>query len=266
MNLHTTMTFHVHPILRLTAIALVLTLATQAQQPTAQPLTFEVATVKPTARTDGNWRLQPKPDGYTGDDISLLHLIQEAYGIYNKNLVTGGPPWVDNDKFDLEGKFDAAAIPSAKNLTSRQRAAMLQPLLADRFHLNVHHETKEFPVYNLVVAKGGPQLKESDPASLDPAEPGCHVSRSGYHGCSMSSLAYWLLYRAGRTVIDKTGLTGLYDYTVAYSEAGTPADSRAAAYPDIFTALQEQLGLKLEPSTAPLDVLVIDSAEKPTAN
>lgn len=243
--------------------------AQQTASDSPKQVTFEVATIKPTARTDGLFRLRPTADGYSGNDISLFYLIQEAYGVYDKKFVTGGPPWIDNDKFDLEAKFDPAAIPNAKNLTNRQRGKMLQEmlqsLLAERFKLKVHYETKEFPVYNLVVAKGGPRLKESDPASLDPAVPGCYVSRSGYHGCTTLALTDWLR-ASGRTVIDKTGLTGRYDFTLSYSDLNTPADSPVAARPSIFTALQEQLGLKLEPSSAPLDVLVIDSAEKPSDN
>jgi uncharacterized protein (TIGR03435 family) len=238
-----------------------------APPPTAAPLTFEIATIKPTARTDGAWRLQPIPDGYTGMDVSLFKLVQEAYGVFDAKLVTGGPPWIDRDKFDLEAKFNAAEIPNAKNLPYRQRADMLQPLLADRFHLKVHFEKKEFPVFNLVIAKGGPKIHESRPATIDDGGIGitCHSTATGDYGCTIANLVGLLRYSTGRTVIDKTGLTGRYDYFLHASRADSPNPTDTDA-PSVFTAVQEQLGLKLEPATAPLDVLVIDSAEKPTAN
>jgi uncharacterized protein (TIGR03435 family) len=205
--------------------------------------------------------------------VSLFKLVGEAYCIFDPKLITGGPPWIDRDKFDLEAKFDAASDPGAKNLTYCQRSSMLQPLLADRFHLKVHFETKDFPVYNLVLAKGGPKFQQAKPENIDDNGIGitCHVTRESLgdtqrQGCTVASLTDLLRYNTGRTVIDKTGLTGLYDFELHWSSDNTPADSPAAAYPTIFTAVQEQLGLKLESSTAPLDVLVIDSAEMPTPN
>jgi uncharacterized protein (TIGR03435 family) len=235
----------------------------------AQPLTFDVVTIKPHGQGAG-WRLQPTPDGYTAANVSLLKLVQEAYGIFDPKLITGGPSWIDKDKFDLEAKFDPSEIPNAKDLTYRQRADMLRPLLADRFHLKVHFETKDFPAYNLVIAKGGLKFQQTKQDTIDGKGIGItctHLRGGAVEGCSMANLADSLRYPTGRTVIDKTGLTGLYDYpTLVYSTDNTPANSPAAAYPSIFTAVQEQLGLKLEPSTAPLDILVIDSAEPPTPN
>lgn len=239
----------------------------------AKVLTFEVATIKPTARTDGSWRLEPTPDGFTGMDISLLKLVGEAYGIYDANLLTGGPPWIDRDRFDLEAKFNAAELPGANNLTSRQRADMLRPLLADRFHLKVHFEPKEFPVYNLVIGKGGPKLHPTKPEDVTQTVGGaaCLFSRSrrGYiqvQGCTMKDMEDAFRSFSGRTVFDHTGLTARYDFDLTWTPENTPADSPEATGASIFTALQEQLGLKLEPATAPLDVLVIDSAEKPSEN
>jgi uncharacterized protein (TIGR03435 family) len=194
-----------------------------------------------------------------------LHLVHEAYGLFDAKLISGGPAWIDRDKFDLEAKFDAASAPDAK-LTYRQRADMLQPLLADRFKLKFHHETKQFPVFDLVIAKGGPKLQPSPPEHLTVKGVGggtCLISRGGFEGCDVDKLIGTLRYASGRTVIDKTGLTGRYDFSLHWSPENTPPDSPNAG-PSVFTAVQEQLGLKLEPATAPLDVLVIDSAEKPS--
>lgn len=240
---------------------------------TAKPLVFEVVTIKPTARTDGAWRLQPTPDGYTGMDISLYKLVQEAYGIFEYKLVTGGPDWIDKDKFDFAAKFDPADIPSGEDLTYRQRADMLRAVLADRFQLKVHREKKDFPVFNLVVAKDGLKLAPSSHEDLNgrTGAPTCSIreSRAGVLAakqCLPDAIATLLRSSLRRTVIDKTGLTGRYDFELHWMPDNTPADSPLAGGPSIFTAVQEQLGLKLEPSTAPLDVLVIDSAEKPTPN
>jgi uncharacterized protein (TIGR03435 family) len=237
---------------------------------TTKPLTFEVATIKPTATTDF-WRLLPTPDGYTATNVSLFKLIGEAYGIVDPKLISGGPHWIDRDKFDLEAKFDAASVPGAQNLTHTQRAAMLQPLLADRFHLKLHHETKYLPVFNLVLAKGDPKLQPTPGAPDDMISSTCQYTRGpGYAQaarCSMNNLVDALRDITGRTVIDKTSLTGLFNYTLRWTPDNAPAPAASdTPAPDIFTAIQEQLGLKLEPSTAPLDVLVIDSAEKPTPN
>jgi uncharacterized protein (TIGR03435 family) len=240
-------------------------------------ITFDVVTVKPHDQSvrPNAWRLQPTPDGYTASNVSLLKLVGEAYGIFDAKLLTGGPPWIDADKFDLEAKFDAASIPDAKNLTYRQRADMLQSLLADRFHLKAHFETKDFPVYSLVVAKGGPKLIETKPEDIrndSTGMPACLGGRNAKTliytavGCHTRDLETLLRYAAGRTVIDKTGLTARYDFELRWSSDNTPANSPAAEYPSIFTAVQEQLGLKLEPSTAPLSILIIDSAEKPSEN
>jgi uncharacterized protein (TIGR03435 family) len=256
----------------LVALAAPAALAQPPATPTAaaaQPLTFDVVTIKPHGQGAG-WRLQPTPDGYTATNVSLLKLIGEAYGIFDPKLMTGGPPWIDKDKFDLEAKFDPSEIPNAKDLTYRQRADMLRAVLADRFHLKVHFESKDFPAYNLVIAKGGLKFQQTKQDTIDGKGIGItctHLRGGAVEGCSMANLADSLRYPTGRTVIDKTGLTGLYDYpTLVYSTDNTPANSPAAAYPSIFTAVQEQLGLKLEPSTAPLDILVIDSAEPPTPN
>jgi len=236
----------------------------------AKPLAFEVVTIKPDTISRG-WRLQPTPDGYTGMNISLYKLVQEAYGIFDSDFLTGGPSWIDTDKFDLEAKFDPADIPNAKDLTYRQRADMLRAVLADRFQLKVHFQKKEFPVY-LVVANGGPKLKETQPSELaenDTGMCGQRLDSSGQRvhvGCTLSTVTDLLHRLTGRNIIDKTGLTSRYDYSLHATAANASVETADPSAPSVFTAVQEQLGLKLEPSTAPLDVLVIDSAQKPTPN
>jgi len=260
-------------------VAALLGCAAVAQQATAPAPTaatavpaFEVATIKPAARTT-SWRLEATPDGYTGMNVSLLNLVGEAYGIFDAKLITGGPPWIDRDKFDLEAKFNAAEIPDAKNLTYRQRADMLQSLLASRFHLKVHRENREFPVYVLVIAKGGPKLEQTKPEDVTQTVGGasCLFRRSGrghaqLQGCMPKDLEGLLRSATGRTVIDKTGITTRSDFELRWTPDDTPADAPESTGESIFTALQEQLGLKLVPTTAPLSILVIDSASRPSEN
>ena len=242
------------------------------QRAAANVLAFDVATIKPTARTDKAWQLLPTPDGYTGMNVSLRKLIELAYGVLDGKLILGGPPWIDSAKFDMEAKFDPTQVPDLKDLTYRQRADMLQPLLADRLKLKLHHESRDFPVFLLVVDKHGLRLHEATPADTGNLGFGIDCTfRNGsgslaVQGCQASSLTGLLQSAAGRIILDRTGLTGHYNMELHWTPDDAPVDASAAPGPSIFTAVQEQLGLRLEPSTAPLDVLVIDSAEKPSEN
>jgi uncharacterized protein (TIGR03435 family) len=234
--------------------------------------TFDVATIKPTAGTESAWHLLPTPDGYTGLNVSLRKLIELAYGVPDGKLIVGGPTWADSAKFDLEAKFDPAQVPNMTNLTFRQRADMLQPLLADRFKLRIHHESRDFPAFLLVVDKHGLKLQDlrrPDTGSTTFGIDCTFRNKSGLlsaKGCSVSSLTGILQSAAGRIILDKTALTGRYNIDLHWTPDNAPVDGSVPSGPSIFTALQEQLGLKLEPSTAPLDVLVIDSVEKPSEN
>ncbi len=259
-------------ILLLMAAAFVRT-AGVAQAPTSTvPLTFEVATIKPSKAL--GWRLQPTSDGYTGMGITLRMLVQEAYGVYDDKLLSGGPAWINSDKFDLEAKFDATEILEWNRLTFRQRADMLQPLLAERFEVRVHHETKSFPVYNLVLANGGPKLHPTGTGISNDGGVGitCRVlqSRPGYtqrQDCTVASLDGLLRQATGRSVVDKSGLTGHYDFELRWTpNNASPTEESVYTGPSIFVAVQEQLGLKLAPAIAPLDVLVIDHVERPSEN
>jgi uncharacterized protein (TIGR03435 family) len=253
-------------------LALSLSLAQASPAPPqaapAKPLAFEVVTIKPSRSP--TWNMYPTPDGYHATGVSLRHLVQDAYGVYDPKLLTGGPAWIDKDEFDLEAKFDPATIPNAKSITYRQRADMMRTVLADRFQLKIHFEKKIFPAYNLVVAKGGPRLTETPANEITMTiwGPSClhRNAQLSLRGCTVDALASELGVVTGRTVVNKTGLSGPYTIELRFTPDNTPADSPLAGGPSIFTAVQEQLGLKLEPSTAPLDILVIDSAEKPSEN
>lgn len=263
-----------------TALTLAAPLALTQQAPTTpsgKPLAFTIVSIK----RHGNASGEGGKEGCSIDschfvDRPLLAFIMVAYNLSQKP-VHGNPLPGDADLYDLDAKIDPADLP-ATPLSSRQLADMLQPVLADRFQLRVHHETRTLPVYLIVLAKGGLKMKESaPPASGSPASPtgtpppGCYHTSVGNglrveRNCTTSDIRNILEGPTGRYVIDKTGLTGRYDFELHWTPDDTPADSPPAGGPSIFTAVEEQLGLKLEPSTAPIDVLVIDSAQPPSPN
>ncbi len=209
----------------------------------------------------------------------LLAFIMVAYNLSQRPIL-GNPLPSDSDLYDLDAKIDPADLP-ATPLSSRQLAHLLEPVLADRFQLRVHHEMRTLPVYRIVLAKGGLKMKESAspaPAALGSPElptgapPGSCYHTSAGNGlrverdCSMNDIKNILEGPSGRYLIDKTGLTGRYDFELHWTPDDTPADSPLAGGPSIFTAVEEQLGLKLQPAKAPVDVLVIDSAKRPSQN
>ncbi|HWB32267.1 MAG TPA: TIGR03435 family protein [Acidobacteriaceae bacterium] len=212
------------------------------------------------------------PDSIRLADLTLRSLISEAWNIDDDKLLTGGPGWAASDRFDVEAKIDADDLPPQRLLLP-QLFAMLQPVLTSRFQLRMHHEAHPFPVYNLVLAKAGIKMKPAAASSLPvmPGTTGClyGIKSAGFrsaHNCSIDDIAQMFSHSAGRRILNKTGLTGRYDFEFCYSNERTPEGDPNFDCPTLFTAFQEQLGLKLEPATAPLDVLVIDSAQKPSAN
>ena len=235
-----------------------------------KPLAFEAVSVHPHGPGPGGI-LGCRVDSCTVVNVPLRQIILVAYGIDNDNdkLLAGGPSWITTDTFDITAKLDPADVP-AEPLTFRQLADLLQPVLADRFHLKTHHESRVFPVYNMTVAKGGSKLK---PATLAPGQnpKDCFIGikSAGFRSarnCTTADIAQNMVHASGRFVVDKTGLTGRYDWEFCYSNDRTPEGDPNYQCPAVFTAVQEQLGLKLEPATASLDVMVIDSAEQPTPN
>ncbi len=242
---------------------------TPAQQPPQQPpIVFSVATVRP-SHADG-WRASFIPTGYLARGARLRIIIQDAFGIYELSRYSGLPSWVDTDQFDIEAKVDEADLERFHHLTGEQSRAMLQALLADRFKLVVHHQGREEPAYLLTIAKGGSKLQASTPEEL--LQPQNHITKSNGHGLlagqnfSADSLAGLLTFYVARHVVNTTGLAGSYDFSLHWTPDNTPETSPDAGGPSLFTAVQEQLGLKLEPGKATLDAIVIDHIEHPTEN
>ena len=269
-----------------------------AQQP---PLAFETASVKPNKAGDQERyiRIEPSGTGMAVVNMQLRELITFSYQIQRFQL-EGGPDWVASDRFDIQARSERA-VPATGAFFNGQDALrmMLRTLLADRFKLVLHKETKELPIFELVLARPdgrlGPNLrpakvdcaaqaaaaaKGGPPASSgQPGPGGCVLNinpisiRGG--GATMAMLGNLLVGSAQRLVIDRTGLTGNWDFEVKYTPDASqipPGMSLADAPgvdpngPSLFTALEEQLGLKLRPARGPVEVLVIDSVQQPTPN
>lgn len=268
-------------------VAISLTTPTLAQTTattpaTAAPAAFEVSTVKLNKSGTGSSGSNFDNGRFTATNIQLKNLMEySAYGIPQPRIL-GGPKWLDSERFDIEAKMESAAAEGLKALSRDQRRAeiqvMFQQLLADRFKLAVHWETRELPVYALVAAKIGPILQESKNA---PGESGTSSGDGQFSAKGMTlteiaeALTQELSRELDRVVIDKTEIQGRYDIALKWTpETGTDAassdadssTSKSDAGPSIFTALKEQLGLKLESAKGPVKVLVIDHIEMPTEN
>jgi len=246
---------------------------------------FEVASVKPSKEQDfRGMSMQYMPGGRLAiHNYPVLLVISQAYNIPPQSpRLRGGPQWIWVERYDIEAKADpSVAPPGLPDATRRERMRkMLQALLADRFHLAVHTETKEDAVYLLVTGKNGPKLQRSAIADKDCDEK-CHVLNGGQgrgiHGraIDMADLASMLENFADRPVLDRTGIDGLYDVdTTAWMPMrGKPLPSGAKAedgsdadtMPTMFTVVA-RLGLKLEPQRAPVEIVVIDRVERPAEN
>jgi uncharacterized protein (TIGR03435 family) len=264
----------------------------QAQaSPASVPLpSYEVASIKPNRAGDNMVRLMFAPDGLSGNGISVKMLIGFAYNLKDFQI-SGGPGWIESERFDIEAKMDESAIAALKKLTpeqaGEQRRLMMQSLLSERFHLKANHSSKDLPIYALVVAKNGPKLTKSADAPSGPSTSGgpgpkrmmrFQMGELTATAISMSELADRIGFEVGRKVVDKTGLEGRYDFTLHWTSdrqglSAGPADASQgpaplsdSSGPSIFTALQEQLGLKLESQKGPVETLVIESIEKPSEN
>jgi uncharacterized protein (TIGR03435 family) len=248
----------------------------QTPSPAATPLpTFEVVSIKPN-KTALGWRGSQMADGYLLTGIPLAILIRNAYGTTSNHHVVGMPAWADDTRYDIEAKVGDSEIAALQTLNYTQRFAMFQPILTDRFRLKLHWETKTEPIYSLIVVKPGHLVELPPPADGNLAlgmrcGHGTHAGQWVTKVPTLASLASMLSGQVGRVVVDNTGLTGYYNAGLHW----TPEDlngsaSQPCGTPDnaisIFTALQEQLGLKLIPAKGPVQTLVIDHVEQPSQN
>ena len=321
------LTFAVIPLLSQTA-------------PSGKP-SFEVVSIKPSAPNLGIRGGGPRGDRYTMSGASLRMLLQQGYSkansmpLFGQLQIIGGPSWIDSDRYDINAKADC----SGGTITREQLQLMIQSMLEDRFQLKSHMETRELPIYNLVVGKDGPKVKKSEdqtppplmaagpplpcgpapavpPVPLPPPPPPPVPGQAGApfnfsslprgamvmmmnptsgmtmaaSGAPITNLIGMLQQQAGRPVIDKTDLKGLFDFKLNFlpenlpngfgpgnpflppggapvaPPGALPPSTATDPVPSLFTAVQEQLGLRLESAKGPVDVLIVDSVQKPTEN
>lgn len=246
-----------------------------AQPSTPRPKfdAFEVATIKPVAPNAKSSRFitMQGANRFIEKDYTLKLLIAAAYDL-NPRTISGGPAWIESDHYDILG-----ITPGDVRPTREEQMSMLRSLLADRFKLTFHREQKVFSIYVLEAAKNGPKLKQSsapadDPAKLISTVYPQHILLPA-RNATMGEFAS-LLQRAvlDRPVVDKTGLSGKYDFDLEWAPDETqfggevPAASADAPAAPFFSAIQQQLGLRLEATKGPVEALVVDKVERPSAN
>lgn len=237
---------------------------------------FEVATVKASSPDiRGRWIRMQSAHQFEARNHAVRTLVAAAYNV-SPQAISGGPAWIDSDRFDILAKAPGEARPNLD-----EQMSMLRKLLADRFKLTFHREPKELSFYALTIAKGGSKLKES--AASPDASPGGppplifvlspgEVSLPG-RNATMAELAS-VMQRAAldRPVVDKTGLSGRFDFNLEFTPDETqfggvaPKENADSTKPGLFAAIQQQLGLRLEATKGPVEVLVIDRVERPSEN
>jgi uncharacterized protein (TIGR03435 family) len=276
------------------AIGLALTANAHAQllhPPDGKPPSFEVVTIKPSHSAGDFVNYHISSDRFKAENATLTALIRFAYAIKSDDQLPSEPKWIGSEKFDIDAKIEDSEMESIDNQLPEQKLEryrwMVQSLLADRFKLKVVSRTKVIEVYALVVAKKGPKMTpaKGPPESQTQRVPTLSGGSRGElkaGAVSMAVFAEWLSGKpdtGNRGVVDETGLKGNYDFTLnwtpdnvhleQFNGAGTgPANvpQPSTSGPSILTALQEQLGLKLEQHRAPVDILLIDHVEHPTPN
>jgi uncharacterized protein (TIGR03435 family) len=253
---------------------------------------FDVATIKPhPSDGDSSWiGIRITPDGFQGESATIPILIQRAYGLRSLDQVSGCPEWAKNERLDIQAKMSDADIADMEKLSpaaaKARRELMMRALLAERFKVKLHSETKQVPVFELVVAKGGPKLQD---AATDP-NPALVKGEDGKplvafnqatkrtmaaQGLSTKALADYLSQPTSgldRPVVDKTGLSSTYDFILNWVPhwnrflRGSGDSSASVEEADkLFEALA-QIGLKLQPATAAIDFIVVDHVERPSEN
>jgi uncharacterized protein (TIGR03435 family) len=235
----------------------------------AKLLEFDAVSVRQNKSDSHVFYNKTPKDGYAVEHYPLKAIVGDAYGI-RLDLISGGPSWIETTYYDIEAKVAGDDLTAYRKLTKEQREAMVQAVLADRFKLAAHIETKELPGYELVVGKKGPKLKDSTRAR---ESYGANFGDIQTDAMKIPTLAKILSQQLQRTVTDKTGLTGMYDFELKWTldqgvapRAGSEQPEASDPGPSLFSALEEQLGLKLNATKEPVETLVIDHVEQPSAN
>jgi bla regulator protein BlaR1 len=267
--------------------------STASVPPAYEDVSIEPSPINPDKSVEPMVSMLSRGGTFTTTNFTLRGLIGSAYGLVD-DQISGGPSWINSERYDIQAKIDKSVAEDLQKLSPDQRVLertrMLQALLTDRFKLRLHRETKDLPMYELTIANSGSKLQEAKPGDTYPnglRGPGDRLLGAGVilftresgqevaQAVPIATLVMILSKKLGnRIVVDRTGLTGKYDFTLRWpSVESQPAtggqqgsDSPEPPASAIFKAIQDQLGLKLESQTAPVEVLVIDHAERPMQN
>jgi uncharacterized protein (TIGR03435 family) len=233
--------------------------ALKTMDPAAHP-SFDVASIKPSDPDDHSSGFQTQGQRIYFENETVDRMISYAYGVHAKQIVDA-PSWFGSERFDIHGVADVEGVPN-----DAQQKEMLRKLLTERFHLQFQKERRELPCYALTVAKGGPKMTARQSTQGLPDQSGrSNAGRASWRftNNSMEDLAHFLQFELDRPVVDQTGLKGKFDFNLTWTKDIAPATEENAP-PGFFTAIQEQAGLKVEPTKAEVDVLAVTRAEQPT--
>jgi uncharacterized protein (TIGR03435 family) len=256
---------------------------TVGQDAGAKAPAYEIVSIKLADPGDRNANWETLPNGFDLAGWSLMPLIKQAYGITMDSQISGLPEWVKSDKYVVSARVDEDTAAAWKKLPrkelAKQQQLMLQAMFAERFQLKMRREVKVLAVYDLVIAKGGLKMKEAAPDEKetsmwrqtsmysDAGQSGGVTTVWTIHAGTPQSLVGNLSSTAGRVIVDKTGLDDKrFDGELKWSSDQQAPAVGGDAGPSLFTAVEEQLGLKLEPAREPVDTFVVEHIERPSAN
>ena len=257
--------------------------AAAPQDASAKVPVYEVVSIKPASPGERGGGSKLLPNGFDYTNMPLVWLVYQAYGIALDSQISGLPGWVKTDHYIVSARVDEDTAEAWKKLSKkelkRQQQLMLQAVFEDRFQLKMRREVKELPVYDLVIAKGGLKMKEAAPEEEESSvwrQTAMYSATSQgdeytivatTHAGAVPDLAQSLSNSAGRVIVDKTGLGDKrFDFELKWSSSGQAPAEAGGAGPSLFKALEEQLGLQLEPAKEPVDTFVVEHMERPSAN
>jgi uncharacterized protein (TIGR03435 family) len=232
-------------------------------------LSYDVIVIKQSHADSFSARMSMRDTTLKTANMGLKSIMTAAYGV-REGLISGLPAWAEQARYDIDAKVVDPDPKVFNNMTREQRQTLVRSLLTERFHLQCHIEMKTLPVYDLVIAKDGPKFKENPPPGVAAAAGmgNVNTTRMSFdaNSATLLNLTSQLSEVLDRSIVDKTGLTGRYDLHLKYTPNDAPVSDAADAPPNLFTALEEQLGLKLVAAKGPVQTLVVDHIEQPTEN
>jgi uncharacterized protein (TIGR03435 family) len=243
--------------------------AAEIQAQSSEQLKWEIISVKPMPSDScsaGNGGVRFLANGLSAACVSAVFVVEFAYHLMDPTRIVGLPKWTTGPQmYAIEARVSAQDAAAFGRLKREDKSGMMQSVFAERFGMKAHLETREMPAYALVVAKSGSKLKNPSDIASGTSQFDGSTGEVKWANSPLTNLKFLLAKETGRPVVDNTGLTGKYDFTLEYTPSALAASDESGR-PSIFTALEEQLGLKLVPSKQPVEVLVVDSIEQPTEN